>query len=169
MLPIGRRTFHEDRVVEIAVAVTGDQRMADVVARAGRIKKTTAKSLGLLDVAESLGLTWERQVYPRVLNLQTATDADLKEAFGGWPLPTTKIADTSRSELTEDEKQQLLNSWLEVATEYKMTNPDNLPYSGELEDIKVRFACESSKYLSNDEIFRYLIQQRKRRALPYPT
>ena len=153
---------------ESVLLVTGDQRMADVVRKAEKVKDTTAEKLGLTSLAKSAGLTWNAKLYPKVLNLQRATESELKAAFGGWPLPGSSVVEKSRAELEETERKMLRQAWLEVATEYGITNADNLPYSRELEDIKVRFAIKSSVYLPNDDIFRFLLQQRKAKKLPYP-
>ena len=133
-----------------------------------RLRDATAETLGLKMIAKSAGLTWNSNLYPRVLNLHRAGDSQLRECFGGWPLPSRPVREARRSELTMSQRSQLLGSWLEVATEMGMRNVDNLPYSQAIDDIKVRFAIKSSIHLPNDDIFRFLLQQRKASQLPYP-
>jgi hypothetical protein len=148
--------------------VTGDQRMADVVKRAERVKPTTAKKLGLTATAQAAGLTRSPTLYPLSVNLEHASLPDLRSAFGGWPLPTKPVTVKQRADLTEEEKDNLTAAWLAVAREAHISNPDSLPYRPELEDIKARFAVKSSVYLSNECIFRFLLRQRKSVHLPRP-
>ncbi len=156
---IGRESVH---------LVTGDQRMADVLMKAERLKPATAETLGLPSNARAAGLEWSPQLYPSSINLERATDRDLRIAFGGWPLPTKPVVVKKRAELDSGERAELINCWLEVSELSGVTNPDSLPYSAELEDIKVRFAIKTSVYLSNECIFRFLLQQRKAKQLPRP-
>lgn len=153
---------------ESVVLITADQRLADVVRKAGRLKPQRAESLGLVSAAEQLGMTWSHELYPRVVNIQKANERELKDAFGGWPLPTTPLAQKRRAELSDTEAKLLVNSWLYVAEEYGLSNPDTLPYTDALEDIKTRFAVASSVYLSNQEVFRFLLRKRKSSELPRP-
>lgn len=148
--------------------VTGDQRMADVIRKARSIRQNTAESLGLTELARLAGLHWSKDLYPDSINLHRASEDDLRKAFGGWPLPSGVVVEKTRSQLTQNEKSQLLDCWLEVATEYNFTNVDNLPYSEYLEDIRVRFAVRSKVFMLCDEVFRFLLQQRKSTKLPYP-
>ncbi len=148
--------------------VTGDQRMADVVMRAGRVRSTTAEKLGLTASAEAAGLTWSPTLYPTPINLGQASLSGLRLAFGGWPLPTKPVTMKNRAELTENEKADLIAAWLAVARDARISNPDSLPYRPELEDIKVRFAVKSSTYLTNECIFRFLLKERKAGRLPRP-
>ncbi len=49
-----------------------------------------------------------------------------------------------------------------------MTNPDRLPYSTSLEQIRTRFTVATSTYLSSDDVFWFLINKRKAKKLPKP-
>ena len=127
-----------------------------------------AESLGLTKAAEQVGLTWSRDLYPRVVSLQRASDQELKIAFGGWPLPTIPLCNKCHKDLSEIEARHLVDVWLRVATERGISNPETLPYSREIEDIKARFALESSVFLDNRDIFLFLAGKRKANELPRP-
>jgi hypothetical protein len=75
--------------------VTADQRMADICNKAGGgISKTTAEKLGIIKTAEKLGYEYSPLIYPRILNLAQATNSDLRDAFGDWPLEVPKKSKT---------------------------------------------------------------------------
>lgn len=149
--------------------VTADQRLADVLNRARKISESSAQRLGLVDVATQTGLQWNTDLYPSCINLSKASEAELREAFGGWPLPNNPLQRKTQSELTEGEKQSLLESWMTVATRHRMTNPDRLPYAAALQEIRCEFAVRTSVNLASDDVYWFLINMRKAGKLPRPT
>ncbi len=83
------------------VLATADQRMADVLCKARKLRSTTAEKLGLPTVALQAGLEWSSDLYPNAINLNRASDADMQATFGGWPLPTTPLTYKTRKQLTK--------------------------------------------------------------------
>jgi hypothetical protein len=79
-----------------------------------------------------------------------------------------KIARKRGADLTDDEEHQLVEVWLEVAKQHKITNPDQLPYSQCLEDIAARFTNTTKIVLPRRDIFFKLIRLRKTCKLPKP-
>lgn len=79
-----------------------------------------------------------------------------------------RIARRDRGTLSQAEESQLIKIWLEVAAEYKMTNPDNLPYSEPLERIAQRFTHETNIVLPRRDIYLALVSLRKQKLLPKP-
>jgi hypothetical protein len=153
---------------EAVVLATADQRLADVLKKAERIKQVRAVELGLVEVANQAGLTWGSKLYPSVVNLHKATPRQLRDAFGGWPLPTTPVVTKRRGTLTPQEATTLEDTWVEVAGEYGITDPERLAYSLTLDDLKTRFAVAARVCLSNEDIFRFLLQRRKAGQLRRP-
>ena len=150
------------------ILVTADQRLADVLTKARGLKPPKANVLGLTTVAEQAGLEWSPGLYPNCINIQRATDADMKKALGSWPLPTQPLVKKPRTALTEDERKLLTAAWSATAADYGLTNPDGTAYGPALEDIKARFAVSSSVLLENRELFLFLIGERKAKRLPRP-
>lgn len=147
---------------------TADQRMADVINRAHRLNHSTAEKLGLLEVAEQAGIEWSPTLYPKCINLNRDSDRELQEAFGGWPLPEKPCTEKKRSDLLDSEKESLIKIWLDVGKQQEITNPDRLPYSMALEQIRVSFADKTQVYMTSDEVFWFLMNRRKAGELPKP-
>jgi len=76
---------------ENTAILTADRRLALIAQRACRLRKETARKLRILRVAESLGLEFSPEIYPRVINLAGASNAQLKQEFGMWPLPQSEV------------------------------------------------------------------------------
>ena len=147
---------------------TADQRMADVINRAHRLNQSTAEKLGLLEVAEQAGLEWSPSLYPKCINLNRDSDKEMQEAFGGWPLPEKACSEKTRSDLVDSEKDTLIKIWLDVGKQQGITNPDRLPYSNAIEQIRVCFADKTQVYMTSDEVFWFLMNCRKAGKLPKP-
>jgi len=71
-------------------------------------------------------------------------------------------------ELTEPERQELLEVWLEVATEKNLSDPGRLPYTESLIVIQRKFFSHTSIFVPEGEIFHFLVNQRKAKKLPRP-
>lgn len=153
---------------DAVVLATADQRLADVLQRAEKIKPARAEQLGLVEVAKQAGVVWGPKLYPSVVNLHKATPRQLRDAFGGWPLPINPVVTKRRAALTPQEATTLEDTWVEVAGEYRITDPERLAYSPMLDDLKARFAVAAGVCLSCEDIFRFLLQRRKAGELRRP-
>ncbi len=153
---------------DAVVLATADQRLADVLKKAERVKQDRAEELGMVEVAKQAGLAWGPKLYPSVVNLHKATPRELRDAFGGWPLPTNMVVNKRRAALTPQEAMALEDAWVAVASEYEISDPERLAYSPMLDDLKARFAVASGVCLPNEDIFRFLIQRRKTGQLRRP-
>jgi hypothetical protein len=72
----------------------------------------------------------------------------------------------SRDDLSEPERETLVQAWLEVAAEQKLTGLDNLPFTPALAEIKRRFFTAASVDMDEEEIFKFLLQKHKTGQLP---
>jgi hypothetical protein len=74
------------------VIVSTDTRLCDVVSKCrGGLKAKVVRRLKL-DIAEEVtGRPYSPSLYPRCVNLATATKWQLTEHFGQWPLPVANI------------------------------------------------------------------------------
>jgi hypothetical protein len=82
---------------ERVVLLTADDRVANIVGRCRRgIPANIVRKLKL-DIAEEVtGRKFGPGLFPRCLNLKTATKAELEEAVGAWPLPVKGTPDVYR-------------------------------------------------------------------------
>jgi hypothetical protein len=84
---------------ENVVLLTADDRVANIVGRCQHgIAPNTVRKLKLKIAQEVTGRTFSPALFPRCLNLKTATRTELKEVFGAWPLPIIGKADAYRYE-----------------------------------------------------------------------
>lgn len=77
-----------------------------------------------------------------------------------------KVNRKTVSNLNSLEKDKFIDIWVEVAEKYGITNPDNLPYTGMLEEIAQKFTQEAGIVLARNDIFVGLINLRKNSNLP---
>lgn len=156
--------------------VTADQRMADVLTKARRLTKTNAETLRLIQRARRCGVTWRPELYPKPLNLMTAQNRELREAFSAWPLPTQYAKRRKVSKLSDQEKDQVIYLYLRIAATTKISI-DRLPYSAEINQLRANVARFYGFYLSNEELFlglqswrkaNYVKQFRKERLDEFP-
>jgi PIN domain len=146
---------------ENVVIATGDTRLADVVRKLRKLPFRQAKLLGLEPAAKSLGTVWTPYLYPRSVNLKSATDPQLASAFQGWPLPACRWVPV----LAEDDiSPELKATLIEVYREHKRDTGlgvDKLPYSQQIDAIRVEMVRRTAKFISNDRIYEYLSRWRK--------
>lgn len=73
--------------------LTTDRRMEAIFTRASRaLRPSTAEQLGLISNARSLGFgSWTPDLYPHVIDVARCGDGVLRDWFGVWPLPTTRL------------------------------------------------------------------------------
>ena len=72
--------------------LTADRRMKAIFEQAApAVHPSTRRKMDLGKTAKDLGFGgWSKDMYPRVLDLERCTKADLVEFFGSWPLITSK-------------------------------------------------------------------------------
>lgn len=77
---------------ESVIVVSGDRRLTNVLAKCkSNIPAATVRKLKL-DIAEELtGRRFQPSIFPKHVNLVSATDSELRQAFGVWPLPVGHI------------------------------------------------------------------------------
>lgn len=77
--------------------LTSDRRLADVLARCkSPIKASTIKKLKLSIAKDVTGKPFSAALFPRHLDLATATKQELASVFGNWPPPSHKKPDVYR-------------------------------------------------------------------------
>lgn len=73
------------------VVVTADERLAMVIEKCrSQIKYDVKQKLGLVEASNFTGIPFQPDSFPIVLNLQKASDTQLRNVFGQWPLPIAK-------------------------------------------------------------------------------
>lgn len=90
------------------------------------------------------------------------------KSLSSCSIPSGPLTHKRRQELDANEDLSLLDTWVQVARENAISDPDSLPYSSILEDLKTRFAVASGVYLKNEDVFRFLLKKRKAGQLPRP-
>ena len=67
--------------------LSADERMTDILKKCcDGLSENTARKLKLDKTEELTGRKFSPDIFPKGLNLKTATNKDLKEVFGTWPL-----------------------------------------------------------------------------------
>jgi hypothetical protein len=79
------------------VVLTADSRLTNILdkCRAG-LNLETIKKLKLDVAREVTGREFSSAIFPKCLNLKTATKADLEATFDLWPLPTGGVTGVYR-------------------------------------------------------------------------
>jgi len=148
------------------VLATADQRLADVMTKCRGLSERRAEALGIKAAAEEVGIPWSSNVFPDVINVRDASVADLRQAFSGWPLPSAACVVKDRNALTAQERSTLIDVWLRVARRHGITNPDALPHTSIIGEIRTEFAAASGVELTLSDIFGTLVALRKAGQLP---
>jgi hypothetical protein len=90
ILSMGIHLNHQYGVDRFLI-ITADRRMTNICQKASKgINEKTASKLGLIEKAESLGFGYDPSLYPRVLNLVGASDAEIINTLGDYPLAVPK-------------------------------------------------------------------------------
>ena len=110
--------------------LTADHRLADILTRACSVKRATAQRLGLVKTAGSLGLDCGKDIYPHVLHLSKATQKELREFFGVWPLPQKPISEKLITKISLRDSQLLAK-----LRKQSGVGRDSLPYTKKFEMI----------------------------------
>jgi len=78
--------------VENTAIITADSRLTDVLAKLCQgLPAKTVRKLKLEIAEEVTGRKFGPELFPRYINLKTATKKDLIDLFGTWPLPVDKM------------------------------------------------------------------------------
>lgn len=80
----------------------------------------------------------------------------------------SKVNRKTFSNLNTLEKGKLIDIWLEAGKKYKISNPENLPYTEMLEEIAIEFTQQTEIVLGRRDIFWGLTNLRKRTELSKP-
>jgi len=148
---------------ENVLLVTADRRLGDILDRAKQIKRRSAAKLGLVRIALDLGMEYGPSIYPQVVNLATATNKELKDAFGTWPLTIPAQPNAKkRPRLSEKQKDELIRLYRRLATE----SADSLSYSNEFEIVYDAFIASTGLSLSRHAVWKALVNLRKAKKLP---
>lgn len=144
------------------VIATGDTRLADVVKRLRKLSLDKVGDLGFQEVAARLGTSWSSSLYPRGINLKAASDQSLSSAFQGWPLPTCSwTAFQSGSVISISKRDALIGIYKEYL-EQTGIGVDNLPYSEQIDAIRIEMVKRTSLLMTNEQIYRHLSLWRKK-------
>lgn len=139
--------------------VTTDYRLVKVLEKCRKLKGTDAKRLGLLDVAEDIGVEWDASLYPEPIHLDTVTDKQLSARLGSWPLPTkvAKLGNRPRKSVTDADLNEL------VAL-YRALNigRDRLPYSEEMRRLVTDFNRATGHTKTEAEVWPLLLRRLKK-------
>jgi hypothetical protein len=145
------------------VILTSDNRMNDILTRVKSITNEEASKLGLIRVARDLGLTYNPDIYPEVLNIAKCNDTTLKSIFGEWPLPSHDNTVTSDIiKLTKEQKKIMA----EIYDEVTEVTSEKFPYTDEFEIFCNAFVSKTGLDLSRNSIWCLLSNMRKRKELP---
>jgi predicted nucleic acid-binding protein len=153
---------------EQVVLATADQRMADVVTKCRSLTEARAETLGIKATAEAVGIAWSDKAFPMVVNIRDARMPELRSVFLGWPLPTSTGTTKGHSELTAADEEHLGQVWQRVAGRHGVTNPDSIPHTPTICELRTEFAARSGVEMTCREIFLALLGMRKAKCLPKP-
>lgn len=80
----------------------------------------------------------------------------------------SKVNRKTFSNLTDTEKNKLIDIWLKAGKKYEISNPERLPYTEMLEEIAIEFTQQTEIVLGRRDIFWGLSLLRKKNELPKP-
>ncbi|MHC4621536.1 MAG: hypothetical protein ACYTEQ_27660 [Planctomycetota bacterium] len=150
------------RGADNVLLVTADDRFAHILEKAKRVPRRTAAKLGLLRMAEDLGLLYNPLIYPEVVNLAAARKSELDAKFGEWPIPTGDAEGREREKLTRKERDELIHMYKRVTKE----TSESVPYTDEFEIIYEAFLAKTGLQMDRNGVWRALSNIRKRGELP---
>ena len=148
------------------ILVTADTRLSSVINKCRNLTKEEAQQLNLIETAEACGIKWSQEIYPECIHFKDTTDDDLVKHFLGWPLPTRPFHYTMIDDLLPEDKLALCRLWRETSNKYSGVTPDNLPYTIALDDLKTQLAAKYQILMSNEDIFRRIVNWRKSSTWP---
>lgn len=148
------RLFGAERLV----LVTADRRMAKVMQKARKTKDAQAAALGLKQTAaERIGFDWLASIYPPALHLPKATDTDLRNLLGSWPLPTRKRKPRKQDRRpTKKEVEELIELYRAMGI-----GRDRMPYTSHMKRLTKQFNDVTGHTMSEGEVWEVLIGRLK--------
>ena len=150
------------------ILVTADSRLASVIEKCKKLSLDEMKYLGLEETSKICGINWSTEIYPECVNLKDVSNEELVKQFIGWPLPTCQFNYRIVEDLLPEEGVDLCQIWRDISKEYAFlnNNPDNLPYTLALDDLRTRLAVKSKILMPNEDIYRRIVNWRKSKSWP---
>lgn len=72
--------------------LTADDRLTNILGRCRKgIDRSTIKKLKLDLAAQTTGMAFGPDIFPKFANLKASTNAELRDLFGAWPLPVGPV------------------------------------------------------------------------------
>lgn len=138
---------------------TADYRMHKVLEKAHKVTPKQADSWGITEVAKnSIGFEWSSAFFPREVYLPQATDKQLRDIFGAWPLPTRKRKAMQHAKgVTEQHVEKLLELYKAIGV-----GRDRLPYSSKMKLLTRQFNESTGHSLPEAEVWYHLITRLKK-------
>ncbi|QGQ21950.1 hypothetical protein F1728_04260 [Gimesia benthica] len=138
---------------------TADYRMYKVLEKARKITPRQMETWGIIEMAEkNIGFSWSADYFPQYVYLPQASDKQLRDIFGSWPLPTTKKKTLKHPKaVKEADVETLLALYKAIGV-----GRDRLPYSPKIEILTRQFNDSTGHSLSEAEIWSYLISRLKK-------
>lgn len=144
---------------EDVVVVTADQRLSDVIEKCQNLTPARIDGLGLKTRAAEAGIRWYPGIFPRHLNLNTASDQDIRNVFGTWPIPSPTMRPRLDT-LAQQECDRIWSLWSSLQGSVGK-GPDSLPYSMELRYVQGEVARRMGMYFTEGDLSKLLISLRK--------
>lgn len=138
---------------------TADYRMYKVLEKVHKITPKQMETWGIVEMAErNIGFEWSADFFPRSVLLPQASDKQLRDIFGSWPLPTRKKRSLKHPRsVKESEVETLLELYKAIGV-----GRDRLPYSPKIKLLTRQFNDSTGHSLSEAEIWSFLISRLKK-------
>jgi hypothetical protein len=138
--------------VEDVLLLTADSHMAKVMARAAQLTATEADGMGIADIAAKVGVSpWSPGIYPGCLNVRETQEAQLREAFLGWPLPSSPCR--GREATGPEDKAAIWALYQTIRREHGFRGREKLLSSPALDELRTRIACQRGLNLSAAQVY----------------
>lgn len=140
------------------LVVTADYRMAKVLSKARKLTKKQIEDWGIRKKAEeSIGFAWDPGIYPQALYLPSATEKELREHFGSWPLPTRKAKPKKADRpFTKREIGVLLDLYRGIGIAR-----DRLPYTEAMTSLTRQFNDATGRACDKEAVWTLMMEQAK--------
>ncbi len=113
-------------------------------------------------------LSAKRAECPRSIDMKSADEKKLIEALSWWPLPQRKL--TEKECLTKNQRKRLYSCFENVRHKYvelrlvrRKISVDRLPYTPQLEAVRIEYARRTGLLLSSRATFKEILTVRKNR------
>jgi len=137
--------------------LTADHRLSDILTRAASVNRNTAKRLGLVSIAQELGLEYSADIYPNVINLAKTTKNELRNFFEVWPLPAKPITRKIMTKLSEEDSQFLVK-----LRKQNGIHRDRMPYTKAFESICKEFERIKGQVVDRNAAWSAILRIEKR-------